>query len=521
MRYPQLNEVNPYFSKDAKFDVEIWLFKGSSKKERLHQQKSLAYDFDPQLPVQVKIPLTPKIKKNPKKYKVVMFLKMYEQNGRKQTFKAESPIVLTRNREVTHRSSDDANDLKKLTVTSKEGHFEYLTTKLYFVLVHDQRFHYFENDHFSRFLYSGKVVKLATDELQYMPILDDSQWWLLNRYLLPLDDLETEYAPDETFPKSDEPKQNSHINAYFWVTSLRKHSWSEQFRISEEQNLFPELNVFDEFKALLVDNTPTYLTILFSVNFLHTLFSLLSIRQNVLFYNNLSNNIGISSSQAYSDVIFEFVGLLFLVDNDTSLLIVVLTGLEFLFKVWIALRVSPFRLSPRFPFVTRKPATRDEELLKTRQSEQRVVRYLLMLFTPLFVAYLGYSVLHFPEKTSLYSFVLEKSVTFIYIVGFANMFPQIYINYNLKSVEYMPWKALMYKFFNTIIDDLFAFAVKMPTLKRISCFRDDIVFVIFLVQWYIYRNNEKRGRELYEKPPSGPGEPQKAPLIEDKKQIND
>jgi hypothetical protein len=38
-----------------------------------------------------------------------------------------------------------------------------------------------------------------------------------------------------------------------------------------------------------------------------------------------------------------------------------------------------------------------------------------------------------------------------------------------------PWKALTYKFLTTIIDDLFAFVVKMPTLHRIAVFRDDVM----------------------------------------------
>lgn len=40
----------------------------------------------------------------------------------------------------------------------------------------------------------------------------------------------------------------------------------------------------------------------------------------------------------------------------------------------------------------------------------------------------------------------------------------------------------MYKAFNTFIDDVFAFIITMPTAHRIACFRDDIVFVIYLVR---------------------------------------
>jgi hypothetical protein len=58
----------------------------------------------------------------------------------------------------------------------------------------------------------------------------------------------------------------------------------------------------------------------------------------------------------------------------------------------------------------------------------------------------------------------------------------------------MPSKALFYRFLNTIIDDLFSFIITMPTLHRISCFRDDLIFVIYLYQRYIYRVDKTRGR---------------------------
>ncbi|TFJ83210.1 hypothetical protein NSK_005482, partial [Nannochloropsis salina CCMP1776] len=41
-------------------------------------------------------------------------------------------------------------------------------------------------------------------------------------------------------------------------------------------------------------------------------------------------------------------------------------------------------------------------------------------------------------------------------------------------------------FVNTFIDDLFAFVIKMPTMHRVSCFRDDLVFLIYLYQRWIY-----------------------------------
>jgi hypothetical protein len=76
------------------------------------------------------------------------------------------------------------------------------------------------------------------------------------------------------------------------------------------------------------------------------------------------------------------------------------------------------------------------------------------------------------------SWVLSMLYGFLLTFGFIMMTPQLFINYKLKSVAHLPWRMLTYKFINTFIDDLFAFVIRMPTLYRLGCFRDDIVFLV-------------------------------------------
>lgn len=49
---------------------------------------------------------------------------------------------------------------------------------------------------------------------------------------------------------------------------------------------------------------------------------------------------------------------------------------------------------------------------------------------------------------------------------------------------------------NTFIDDLFSFIIKMPTLHRLACFRDDIIFFIYLYQRWIYPVDKTRTNEF-------------------------
>ena len=73
---------------------------------------------------------------------------------------------------------------------------------------------------------------------------------------------------------------------------------------------------------------------------------------------------------------------------------------------------------------------------------------------------------------------------------------QLYLNYKLKSVAHLPWRQMSYKFLNTIMDDLFAFVIKMPTLHRLSVFRDDLVFLVYLYQRWVYRVDKRRANEF-------------------------
>src|SRR5271156_1643368 len=48
---------------------------------------------------------------------------------------------------------------------------------------------------------------------------------------------------------------------------------------------------------------------------------------------------------------------------------------------------------------------------------------------------------------------------------------------------------------NTIVDDLFSFCISMPTLHRLACFRDDVIFVIYLYQMWMYKVDLTRVNE--------------------------
>ena len=160
--------------------------------------------------------------------------------------------------------------------------------------------------------------------------------------------------------------------------------------------------------------------------------------------------------------------------------------------LWKLKKASVIDRIDQFPYFSIKSNSSYSES-PTKEYDDIAMKYVSWVCCPLMCGYAVYSFLY-NEHKSLYSYCLNTLVGCIYTFGFINMTPQLYINYRLQSVEHMPSKALFYRFLNTIIDDLFSFIITMPTMHRISCFRDDIIFIIYLYQRWAYRVDKSRGR---------------------------
>lgn len=363
-------------------------------------------------------------------------------------------------------------------VVSKEARgneTDHLLTQLHVGLIVDSANHTFGLDPYidNIYLSTNDGQTLAAGGGCYRPALACDNYWTLRRDKLPLSRL----SSDAT------------INLHFYETWVYKQEWVRHLQLMERGGgALGATPVLEDLKEMLSDNSPAYLAVLFTVNALHSLFFMLSLSSSYAFWSRLSNSAGLSPGKYYSDVLFQLIIVLYMIDNDTSLLLVLLAAVEMLMSVYVAVRVTGLSLTlrPRFPFLHLSSNARDSP---TTHYERIAVRFLLKLATPFLVCYVAYSFAH-RGQLRLYSFVLKTLVTMIYVVGFINMTPQVYINYRLKSVESLPWRAMSYHFLNTIVDDLFAFAIKMTTLQRISVFRDDVIFVIYLVQLWLYR---KRG----------------------------
>jgi hypothetical protein len=214
------------------------------------------------------------------------------------------------------------------------------------------------------------------------------------------------------------------------------------------------------------------------VSLLHTVFEALAFKNDIAFWKDKESLEGISVKSLYMQLGMSIVIFLYLMDNETSVMIWAPSGLGIFLDLWKIKKSSKFTPTETFPYFKLEDSDSYTNSI-TKDYDQEAMTYMGYLMYPLMACYTVYSVFY-KEHKGWYAFVLNTLVGCIYVFGFIQMTPQLYINYKLQSVEHMPGRTLTYKFLNTIIDDLFSFIITMPMMHRISCFRDDFIFVIYM-----------------------------------------
>jgi len=248
---------------------------------------------------------------------------------------------------------------------------------------------------------------------------------------------------------------------------------------------------FEEYKRMFLETNVILLTVTAFVSTLHTLFEMLAFKNDIQFWQGRDSMEGLSVKSLYMSLVMSIIIFMYLFENDTSLMIIAPQGFGILLDIWKLKQASQFQRTETFPYFKLQDS---ESYLKskTKELDEDAMKYMSYAMFPMILCYTVYS-LFYKEHKGWYSFILNTLVGVIYVFGFIQMTPQLYINYRLKSVEHMPQKTLFYRFLNTIIDDLFSFIITMPTMHRISCFRDDVIFVIYLYQRYQYKVDKTRG----------------------------
>ncbi|KAJ7739934.1 cleft lip and palate associated transmembrane protein [Mycena metata] len=342
----------------------------------------------------------------------------------------------------------------------------------------------------------------------YKPIVFPNEFWHLRSHYIELNDTTPTLPIQIVFQPMSFMK--------FQIFASMTHGFKEAAK-NQGSGAGAEL---DEVKRMLLETNPWFLGLTGLVSLLHMLFEMLAFKSDVSHWRQKKEMVGVSLRTIITNVFVQFIILLYLIDNNdnTSWMILFGSGTGVLIEAWkitkavdISVVAAPGKLIPYKLDIKDKHVLSEDEK-KTQEYDKLAFRYVSYVAIPLLAGYTVYSLIYESHR-GWYSFVISTLTSFVYMFGFAQLVPQLIINYKLKSVSHMPMKAMIYKTLSTVVDDFFAFCIKMPFLHRLACFRDDVVFLIFLYQRWIYRIDPKRvneyGQVLAEGAPDAAGETKK------------
>ncbi|XP_055640174.1 putative lipid scramblase CLPTM1 isoform X2 [Toxorhynchites rutilus septentrionalis] len=340
-------------------------------------------------------------------------------------------------------------------------------------------------DEFIKFLPGGHT---------YLPIVFYNDYWNMLREYQPINnttpelELNLSYQPLSLFKWQLYAAQTMRNK---WTNNIFGEALTGGSESDEDQ---------DSLKETLLETNPYLLGITIAVSIFHSIFELLAFKNDIQFWNNRKSLEGLSVRSVFFNVFQSLIVLLYVLDNETNFMIKISCFVGLGIEVWKIQKVVNININRQdlvFGFLPRISFSDKGSYVEssTKVYDNLAFKYLGWLCFPLLVAYGVYSVLY-QEHKGWYSFVLNMLYGFLLTFGFIMMTPQLFINYKMKSVAHLPWRMMTYKFLNTFIDDIFAFVIKMPTMYRLGCFRDDIVFFIFLYQRWIYKVDSKRINEF-------------------------
>ncbi|TMS37155.1 hypothetical protein L596_004147 [Steinernema carpocapsae] len=336
-----------------------------------------------------------------------------------------------------------------------------------------------------------EAVKFDGTALNYKPILFFNNYWNLG----------SEYsALNETVKEVNLTVTYAPLSLFKWqlyASQQMRSKWSqmlggEMFEEADDDQ--------DTIKQALLETSPYLLAITVVVSILHTVFEFLAFKNDIQFWRSRRSLEGLSVRSVLFNIFQSGVVFLYICDNDTSWVVKMSVGVGLLIEMWkipkclnvtVDYENKIFGVIPRVSFSDKGSYIESA----TKEYDQLAFKYLSWVLYPLLVGYAIYSLMYV-EQRGWYSWVLNMLYSFLLTFGFIMMTPQLFINYKLKSVAHLPWRMLSYKFINTFIDDLFAFVIRMPTMYRLGCFRDDIIFLIYLYQRWIYRVDPTRVNEF-------------------------
>jgi hypothetical protein len=292
------------------------------------------------------------------------------------------------------------------------------------------------------------------------------------------------------------------------VPAVHAYKNTMKFMIEQMKTFGLGDSEIDELRYWMSDSRLTRYLLTQLITFVHIFLEYMAFRDDWKFFVGRKSFTGVSSTSVFFSAIRSVVIFLYLLDADTSWIVLFTLGKDILWTFYKLYKVAKPRLHipvgsiiPKIAYLeTDGMSDADAKIMadadaKIMAHDSYATLHVSLAVYPLVGGLAAYSLMY-QSYTSWWSWFIGSLADSVYFFGFIAMCPQLYINYKMRSVAHLPVAAFGYKIFNTFIDDVFAFIIKMPLKHRLMTLRDDVVFLGFIYQWWSYRTDKSRVNEF-------------------------
>ena len=205
------------------------------------------------------------------------------------------------------------------------------------------------------------------------------------------------------------------------LSPLSPHLFSLSFSMASEM---------DEMKRVLSDTNPWFLGLTVLVSMVHMVFDFLAFKNDISFWKSRKSLEGLSVRSILISFVCQLIIFLYLADSETSWMILFSAGVSVLIEGWKITKTNDVSISRLFPFIHLKD--KNSYKSQTKEFDEQAMKYLSFVIYPLVVIYAIYS-LYYDSHKSYYSWLIGSLSGAVYMFGFLQMTPQLFINYKLKS----------------------------------------------------------------------------------------
>jgi hypothetical protein len=276
------------------------------------------------------------------------------------------------------------------------------------------------------------------------------------------------------------------LSRWQWVTQMTAALSDPSSSLSGKEG--------EEARRMFLDVHPYAMYAMGLIAVLHFLLDFLAFKNDVAFWRGKQSFTGLSLRHVVAKAVIQVVVCVYLYDEGASKLVLVPAAVGVVVEWWKVTRA--FAVSVRWwRGIIPLPRLAERGTSASSEYDTQAWRFVGSALTPALAGFAVYSLVA-QQHTGIPAWLLKTAVGVAYGAGFIFMTPQLYMNYRLKTVAHLPWRVFMYKASSTFIDDVFAFFIAMPTMHRLSCLRDDFIFLILLYQRWLYPIDYTRANEF-------------------------